>query len=160
SPSAARMTFLFCGGLGFGPFRDAFVKVSRDPAAGLAALEKVTGVPLKGLSIQQAWQALVNAGALTTSNGITTTAALYALSFTPIPNLPLPINDARISFAGEYRGSPTKFVAGQPIFGPESGRFQGVGLNGSTAIVSIGPEAWRAACTATSGTLVAYAKVV
>jgi hypothetical protein len=161
SPSAAKLAFLFCGGQGYTtPFRDTFVKISRDPRQGLAALQNVTGVPVGSLNVQQAWQALINMGFFTNPSALTTTAALYSMKFTAEQNLTLPLNDTQVSFGGEYRGSPSKFIVGQPILGAESGRFQGVGQAGSTIAVSIGIEPWAATCTGTTSAPLQYFKAV
>jgi hypothetical protein len=125
---AMGITYLHCGGAQFGAFRDQYVKVSDDPAAGLRALARHTGLSIGEGGVAAAWQTLRDAGVFTrTPGGSLVTAALYpSVSTAQVQRAGTTLNDARWDMVGEYRGSPAKFAHGQPATGTEGGVFQGV----------------------------------
>jgi hypothetical protein len=125
---AIGITYLHCGGKQFGAFRDQYVKVSDDPAAGLRALARHTGYAIGEGSIAAAWQTLRDAGVFTrTPGGSLVTAAFYpSVSTGQAQQAGTGLNSARWDMVGEYRGSPAKFAHGQPATGTEGGVFEGV----------------------------------
>lgn len=116
-----RIVYFYCGGELFKPFRDDFIKVSDDPADGLRAMARVTGVAIGDSSISAAWAALREANFFTRPReGAFLNTAYYTVTVRGGQN------GVRWDMVGEYRGSPAKYPQGQPRSGLEGGVFSGV----------------------------------
>lgn len=125
-----QIVYFYCGGELFRPFRDDFIKVSDDPADGLRAMARVTGVAVGDSSISAAWRALRQADFFTRPrDGAYLNTAYYTVTTGAGQG------GVRWDMVGEYRGSPAKFPQGQPLRGPEGGVFSGVSTEAGAYLV-------------------------
>jgi hypothetical protein len=138
-PGAPTVTNFYCGGVRYSAFRDRFVKVSNNPAAGLQALQQVTGVPVAGGSIHNAFQALHQAGYFGLPRQQSyVTMAYYDVSVTQTRPAGSAVDQVRWDMVAQYRGSAST-GNGPVINGTEGGLFQAVRMTGG-ALALVGGQ--------------------
>jgi hypothetical protein len=125
APSAPRMTYLNCEQ----GFRDEFVKVSPDPAAGLAALAQVTGTPLSSdASLSEAFSRLNEAGVFTDYYAdVHRVGALFDLSrLAAAGKETMGLHEARLEMVAQYSGAQALLAHDGATSAVEGGVVQGV----------------------------------
>lgn len=133
---APAVTNFYCGGPRYSAFRDRFVKVSNHPAAGLKALEEVTGAPVGGGSIHDAFAILHEAGYFGQPREESyATMAYYDVTVTPLRTEGSEVDGVRWDMVAQYRGSAST-GDGEVLTGTEGGWFEAVELtDGSVALI-------------------------
>jgi hypothetical protein len=136
-PGAPAVTNFYCGGVRYSAFRDRFVKVSNNPAAGLQALQQVTGVPVAGGSIHNAFETLHQAGYFSLPRQQSyVTMADFDVSVSVVRPAGSTVDQVRWDMVARYRGSGSAGDGAEPTHGTEGGLFQAVRMtNGSTVLV-------------------------
>ncbi len=131
------LTYFYCGGEEFGAFKDVFTKVSDEPRDGLAALARHTRVEMGAKSIFDAHANLRRRDFFTAElDGALRNTALYTIATVPVTLKGDEAQAVRWDMVGQYRGSPAKFVHGQPIAGREGGFFRGLTAPGGKYFVA------------------------
>lgn len=141
-PDSPTLTYFYCGGDRFGPFRDRFVKVSDQPGDGLAALRDKTGVSVSDASVFDAWVELREADYFTRPlESALRNTSFYTLAIVPVQREGMETPGVRWDMVGQYRGSPAKFVHGQPVPGIEGGYFEGTSAEANAATENLATKA-------------------
>lgn len=116
----------YCGGVRYSAFRDDFVKVSNDPAAGLRALRQVSGVQFGDQSIRDAWTAFHQSGFFSVPRQQHyVTVAYYDVTVGTARPAGSTHDQVRWDMVARYRGSAST-GDGEPITGTEGGFYQPV----------------------------------
>lgn len=139
--TAPTITYFYCGGKGLPPFKDVFVKVSDDPGNGIEGIVSVSSVKSPRETISSLWEEFKVQGEFTKSrSGSLLNMAKYTISLLPFKKRGRDFRGVRLDLVGQYRGSPEKYLYGQPIAGLEGGIFQGAEGPDGRYIASVGAE--------------------
>lgn len=140
---APKLTYLSCGGSGFGPFRDQFVKVSNRPAEGLQALGALTGVTIDGSSIFDALVAFRKADQYSKQGASVMNTSFYTLGLTSIGGTGGRVHDnIRLDLVGQMIAAAGTSRDGRPKAGHEGGFFHGVRTDGGNYLASFAVDAY------------------
>lgn len=140
--NAPTITYFYCGGKGVPPFKDVFVKVSDDPGEGIRNIAGVNDIKSERPTISALWEEfkIQDQFRKARAGGALLNTARFTVSLLPFKKRGAESRGIRLDLVGEYRGSPEKYVYGQPVAGLEGGIFQGsIGPDGPF-IASVGIE--------------------
>lgn len=148
---APELTYFYCGGPLWGPFRDRFVKVSDQPTDGLQALSSVTGIPTDGESIFDVLVAFRKAGYYEDRGATRVNAAFYTMALTPTEGTGgRARNNIRLDLVGQLIAASGQNDDGQPRAGHEGGYFHGIQAAEGRYLASFAVDAYISPELATS----------
>lgn len=140
--NAPTITYFYCGGKGVPPFKDVFVKVSDDPADGIEGIAGFNSLKSSRSTISALWEEfkVQDQFRKARAGGALLNTARFTVSLLPFRKRGADARGIRLDLVGEYRGSPEKYVYGQPVAGLEGGIFQGATGPDGDYIASVGIE--------------------